>query len=105
MFSLQLNENKAEVIIFVPPSSVTSLSNVPGGFLDTSFNFKCVVKGSFYQLGTIAKLKLFLSYKDLETPINAVITSTLDYCNSLHMGLTHSVLARLQMVQNAAARL
>ena len=55
MFSLQLNENKAEVIIFVPPSSVTSLSNVPGGFLDTSFNFKCVVKGSFYQLRTIAK--------------------------------------------------
>ena len=66
MFSLQLNENKAEVIIFVPPSSVTSLSNVPGGFLDTSFNFKCVVKGSFYQLGTIAKLKLLLSHKDLD---------------------------------------
>ncbi len=29
----------------------------------------------------------------------------MDYCNSLYLGLPKSLLARLQMVQNAAARL
>ncbi len=37
--------------------------------------------------------------------IHAFITSRLDYCNSLYLGLPKSLLARLQMVQNAAARL
>ena len=41
----------------------------------------------------------------METVTHAFITSWLDYCNSLYMGLTHSTLSRLQMVQNAAARL
>ena len=54
---------------------------------------------------TIAKLKPILSFTDLETLIHAFITSRLDYCNSLHAGLTHSTLKRLQLVQKAAARL
>lgn len=93
----------------VPSKNVQIVVKNLGVFLDTSLNFNrqvsSVVKGSFYQLKTIAKLKLFLSHKDLETVIHAFITSRLDYCNSLYMGLTHSTLSRLQMVQNAAARL
>lgn len=43
--------------------------------------------------------------KDLQTVIHAFITSRLDYCNSLYFGLPKSSLDRLQLVQNAAARL
>ena len=46
-----------------------------------------------------------LSYNDLEKVIHAFITSRLDYCNSLYLGLPLTLVARLQMVQNAAARL
>ncbi len=47
-----------------------------------------VVKSAFlFQLRMIAKIKYFLSFKDLET----VIRSTrLDYCNSLYLGITQS---------------
>lgn len=43
--------------------------------------------------------------KDLEIVIPAFITSRLDYCNSLYLGLPMSTVNRLHMVQNAAARL
>ena len=64
-----------------------------------------VVKNRFYQLRLISKVKSALSFKDLETVIHAFITSRLDYCNSLYDGLPQSSIARLQMVQNAAARI
>ena len=77
---LQLNENKTEVIMFCHPTSVTSLSNALananlhnvvknlGVFLDTlNFNkqVSCIVKGSFNQLRTLAKLKPILSQTGL----------------------------------------
>ncbi len=52
----------------------------------------------------MAKVKHFLSSKDLEIVIHAQISSHLDYCNSLYIGLPQSTRSRLQMVQNAAAR-
>lgn len=48
------------------------------------------------------QLKPFLSFPDLEKLIQAFLTSRLDYCNPLS---SSSSLARLQMVENAAARL
>ncbi len=50
----------------------------------------------------IAKVKSFLSFMDLETVIHAFISTRLDYCNSLYLGITQSCLSLLQMVQNAA---
>lgn len=64
-----------------------------------------VIRGSFFHLRSIAKLKNILSSKDLEVAIHAFVTSRLDYCNSLYCGLPQSSLSRLQIVQNAAARL
>lgn len=64
-----------------------------------------MVKNSYNQLRIISRLKSILSFQDLEKVIHAFITSRLDYCNSLYVGLPQSSLARLQLVQNAAARL
>ncbi|KAL2104366.1 hypothetical protein ACEWY4_001234 [Coilia grayii] len=120
---LQLNENKTEVILFGPPNQVSDLKKMLGPlspnyhsiiknlsvYFDTALNFNKqisnVVKSSFYQLRTIAKIKSFFTLKDLQTLIHAFITSRLDYCNSMYTGLTQSNLGRLQLVQNAAARL
>lgn len=52
-----------------------------------------------------SKIKPFLSQKDLEKVIHAFIISRLDYCNALYYGTQNKVLDRLQMVQNASARL
>ncbi len=43
--------------------------------------------------------------KRLESVIHAFISSRLDYCNGLYLGVSQSLLSRLQLVQNAATRL
>ncbi len=114
---LQLNENKTE-IVFGPQkmkelgnhfpsisSQVRNLGVIIDSELGLSKQINSVVRNSFYQLRVISKLKSFLSFQDLEKVIHAFITSRLDYCNSLYSGLPQSSLSRLQLVQNAAARL
>ena len=50
-------------------------------------------------------MKPILSRRNLETAIHAFVTSRLDYCNSLYYGISQASNSRLQLVQNAAARL
>ncbi len=41
----------------------------------------------------------------MESVIHAFISSRLDYCNGLYLGVSQSLFSHLQLVQNAAARL
>lgn len=107
--------------MFTPDSPCSSLSFGPftpqfastvrnlGVAFDNRFHFDkqigAVVKISFFQLRLLSKVKSFLSHADLEKANHAFISSRLDYCNALYTGLNQSLLNRLQMVQNAAARL
>ena len=64
-----------------------------------------VVKSSFFYIRQLAKVKPLLAQQHFETVIHAFITLRLDYCNALYFGVNQSSIARLQLVQNAAARL
>ncbi len=55
-------------------------------------------------LGNIAKLQNMLSVSDAEKLVHAFMTSRLDYCNALLGGCPASSINKLQMLQNAAAR-
>ncbi len=120
---LALNENKTEIVLF-GPSDFYDLDDLDHGDLssyvspcvknlgvlfDSGLKFdkqiNSVVKSCFYHLRHLAKVKPFLSLKNFEIVIHAFITSRLDYCNSLYYGANQSSIGRLQMVQNAAARL
>ncbi len=108
---LQLNESKSEIRILghSRTSSVFNLGSFSasvqpyvrnrGVTFDSLLNFEkqisTVVKGSFFHLRSIAKLKQSLPHKDLETVIHAFITSRLDYCNSLYCGLPQTAISRL----------
>ncbi len=55
-------------------------------------------------LKNISKLRPMLSMSNAEMLINAFITSRLNYCNALLGGCSVHLINKLQMVQNAAAR-
>ncbi len=120
---LNFNEEKTEMIVFKPSDSMTAAKPNLGGLsscvkhyvknlgvvFDEHLKFdrqiNSVVKSSFFQLRLLSKAKPFLSFKNLEKVIHDFITSKLDYCNSLNTGISQTALSRLQLVQNAAARL
>ena len=65
---------------------------------------KCV-KTCFFQLQRIRQLRPRVDYETLYTLVCALVLSRLDYCNSLFACSSKSTIARLQRVQDAAARL
>ncbi len=103
-FKEMISSNIAPLEIIVK-NSVRNLGVIIDSTLSFDNQIKSVVKSCFYQLRMISRLKPILSFKDLETVIHAFITSRLDYCNSLYVGICQRHLSRLQIVQNAAARL
>ncbi len=125
---LLLNSEKTEVLIIRPknhtsnnlercltfdvcsldsPSSSSSFRNL-GVLFDSNFSFdshvSSICKTAFFHLKNISKLRPMLSISNAEMLINAFITSRLDYSNALLGDCSVRLINKLQMVQNAAAR-
>ena len=66
---------------------------------------KGVCKASYSHLRKLYLIRPSLDLSSTESLVQAFITSRLDYCNSLLFGITQYNLAKLQRIQNAAARL
>ena len=64
-----------------------------------------VVHSAYYHLWQIAELRPYLDGGALTTLVHALIISRLDHCNALYVVLPLRLTRKLQMVQNAAARL
>lgn len=68
---------------------------------DNRLNFEkqisSIVRASFFQLRLLAKVKPFHSCHYIEKAIHASISSRLDYCKALYVGLTKSSISRLQL--------
>lgn len=108
---LQTNASKTEVVLFGPSNSSGGIANLLGPLapylhsharnlgviFDSALKFdkqiNSVVKGCFFHLRNIAKLKPLLSFNDLKTVTNTLISSGLDYCNALYLGASHPCLA------------
>ena len=121
---LKLNQDKTDLVVIssrfhpmpdighitvgseciAPRDSVCNL----GVQFDSIFSFeehiKNICKSSFYHLRNIAKIRKYLSQDTCKILVHAFISSKIDHCNSLLHGLPKYLLARLQAVQNAAAR-
>ncbi|KAI5085850.1 hypothetical protein C0J45_23586, partial [Silurus meridionalis] len=89
--------------------SVTTSSAVKdlGVILDSNLPFKnhiCqVTKTAFFHLRNISKLRNMFSISEIYL-VHAFKTSRTDYCNALLGGCPASLINKLQLVQNAAAR-
>ena len=120
---LKLNPDKTEFILFGSkkqrerlnacfpidilgnPQSVMNL----GVWFDSDFSFskhvQNVCKGCFSQLRDFRNIKQILTQDAAVSVANAVVSSQLDYCNSLFSSLSKVNLHRLQSIQNSAARI
>ena len=78
-----------------------------GNVIDKELTFEPVklVKSCFLVIRNISKIKSYLTDDQLRTVISTCVFSRLDYCNSLYYGISSQRLAKLQSVQNIAARL
>ena len=121
---LKLNDEKTEVLIVATNEQRESLTSRLGNLakesnssvknlgviLDNELNFNLhinhVTKIAFFHLRNIARIRAYLSLADAKTLIHAFVLffSRLDYCNALFSGMTKKSIDRLQLVQNAAAR-
>lgn len=120
---LQLNIKKTETLIIAPEQKIPqikqylcsldssvqlSLRNL-GVLFDQSLSLdghsRQLVRNCFYHLRNISKLRKILPKATMEMIIHTFISSRLDYCNSLFTCFNNVSLNRLQLVQNAAARL
>ena len=121
---LQLNPGKTEIIVFGTPSNLSRLK-IKGVFiasdicvrfvstvknlgfhLDSSLEFAHQVRklksSCFHKLRNIGKMKPFLEIKQMQQLVQAVVLSSLDYCNALYFGCKTSVVKQLQIIQNRA---
>jgi len=61
-------------------------------------------RSRFFQVRQLRQVRSSLTTGTTETLVHAFISSRLDYCNSLLYGINDGLLKKLQVVQNAAAR-
>ena len=123
---LKLNNDKTEVVLFAPKqitvsmrnisvavgnthvSAITSVRNL-GVMLDTTLSMddqvKAVCRTAYAQLRGIGHIRRYLTTDAAKNVVNSLVTTRLDYCNSLLYGIPGRLLARLQKVQNTAARI
>ena len=124
---LQLNPGKTEIIVF-GNQSVLSKMTIKGTFLNNNIcvRFSPVIKSlgfyldeslslrsqlnhlkstCFLKLRSLSRIRKFLNTKQMTMLVQAVILSSLDYCNSLYSGCSQSIMNQLQVIQNRACRL
>ena len=80
-----------------------------GAFLDSQVSMEHhvinVCKAGYGQLRQIGQIRKYLNTNATKSLINSLVTSRLDYCNSLLYGVPKTLLNRLQTLQNTAARI
>ncbi len=88
--------------------SSPNCTNLGAGFdsdMSMRHHVNMLCKSGYYHLRNIARIRKCLSYDALQTIIHSLISSRLDYCNSLLAGVPKCLLQKVQYVQNSAARL
>ena len=121
--SLKINEDKTEFIIFHRNKELIRSYSLQVGdnsillsnstkILGVSFDQKMTLnqhitntcKSAYFQIRRINSIRQYLTDNALKTLTQSIVISRLDYCNSVCIGLPMKSIHRLQLAQNAAAR-
>lgn len=123
---LCLNEDKTEVLLIASKSNHQKL-NIPtvpigesnievaqqakniGFIFDSVMDGKAqlsqICKSGWFHLSRIGRIRCYLDQKATESLVHSFITSRIDFNNCLLIGLPKTLLRKVQILQNSAARL
>ncbi len=123
---LLFNDSKTEIVVFSPrrharevsinklrvgeslvlaQPSARNLGLILESDLSMSHHVTNLCRTAFYHLRCIARIRKYLSMSTTVTLVHAFVSSRLDSCNSLLIGLPNEQISKIQRVQNAAAKL
>ena len=124
---LKLNQDKTEFLLIASPNHHRLLSNtrlvidpntvihpspfvrnlgvVFDKFMNMDEHVTQMSKSINYHIRNLSRIRRYIDKDTCHAAVRALITSRLDYCNSLLNGITNKNMVRLQSLQNKAARL
>ena len=123
---LLLNENKTEVLVFGKHSQLSKIDQTSISIGNQNIHFsdsakylgvifdkfmsldpyiKEVCKKSHLKIRRIRQIRPYLTQKATESLVHSLISSSLDYCNSILYNTPSYLIKKLQLVQNTAAKL
>ena len=123
---LKINDSKTEFIIFRSPLLKTDLSGVSisvgdsqissspkvrdlGVIFDNCLSLDAhisnICRSTHFHLRNIGRIRTLLTFHATAQLIHALITTRLDFCNSILYNLPNNKIERLQRIQNQAARM
>ena len=88
-----------------PTTEAKNIGYIFDHLMDAKTQISQICKSGWFHLRNIGKIRPYLDTKATETLVHAYITSKLDINNCLLLGLPDSLLRKLQILQNASARL
>ena len=105
-----LKNNPVPFVLFdgkklIPSHKVTNLGVILNANLNMEDNVNTVCKKVNFHLRNIWKIRKYLNKGATEALIHALISSRIDYCNSLLFDIPSYLLQKLQRLQNSAARI
>ena len=88
-----------------PVQSVKNLGTWIDSNMSLQVNINNTCKAAYYYITNVRRIRKYLINQATQTLVHALIIGRIDYCNSILYGLPAKQIAKLQQLQNSAARL
>ena len=88
----------------LPSESARNLGVIMDSTMSMDAHIASVSRACFYNIFNISRVRHYLDSQTCKMLMHCLVTTRLDYCNSLYANLPSKSIQKLQRIQNSAAR-